>query len=151
MFNRPRVDNSHAPASLSLDKRRERTLVDPRVGRESPTHREWDALVARVVAHQLRIEAAFDRADACERIGDFEHALGWLDRADAISGGLSPAYRARRARLSSRIGPSAARPGAPRALERTPASACSVPRASGKKALRPYVQPPWGRSAGDAL
>ena len=58
MFNRPRVDNSLAPASPSLDKRRERTVVDPGVGRESPTHREWDALVARVVAHQLRIEAA---------------------------------------------------------------------------------------------
>ena len=31
---------------------------------------EWDRRVAREVAHQARIEAAFDRADAFARVGD---------------------------------------------------------------------------------
>jgi hypothetical protein len=43
------------------------------------------------------IEASFDRADAYARLGDFEHALEWLDRAAAASGDLPPAYRAQRA------------------------------------------------------
>jgi hypothetical protein len=62
---------------------------------------EWDERVAREVEHQARIEATFDRADACERLGDFEHALAWLHRADALSGGLSPTYLAKRARLAN--------------------------------------------------
>ena len=44
------------------------------------------------------IEASFERATAYARLGDFEHALEWLDRAAAISGGLPPAYRALRER-----------------------------------------------------
>jgi hypothetical protein len=44
------------------------------------------------------IEASFDRAEAYERLADFEHALEWLDRAAALSGGLSAGYRAQRAR-----------------------------------------------------
>jgi hypothetical protein len=44
------------------------------------------------------IEASFDRAEAYARLGDFEPALEWLDRAAGLSGGLPPAYRARRAR-----------------------------------------------------
>jgi tetratricopeptide (TPR) repeat protein len=43
------------------------------------------------------IEASFDRADAYARLGDFEHALEWLDRAAEVSGDLPPAYRAQRA------------------------------------------------------
>ena len=58
----------------------------------------WDERVAREVRHQELIEASFDRAEAYERLGDFEHALEWLDRAAALSGGLPPAYRAQRAR-----------------------------------------------------
>jgi hypothetical protein len=61
---------------------------------------DWDALVAREVVRQGGIEAAFDRADACERVGDFQLALEWLDRASELSGGLSPACRAQRARLA---------------------------------------------------
>jgi hypothetical protein len=61
--------------------------------------RAWEELVAREVECQARIEAAFDRADACERFGDVEKALEWLDEADALSGGLPPAYRANRERL----------------------------------------------------
>jgi hypothetical protein len=62
---------------------------------------EWDERVMREVAHQARIEAIFDRADACERLGDFEHALVWLHRADALSGGLSPTHLAQRSRLAN--------------------------------------------------
>jgi hypothetical protein len=58
----------------------------------------WDEHVAREARHQARIEAAFDRADACERLGDFNRALEWLVRADRLSGGLPPAYRELRAR-----------------------------------------------------
>jgi hypothetical protein len=59
----------------------------------------WDALVAREVTRQGDIEAAFDRADACELAGDFRLALEWLDRAGELGGGLSEASRAQRARL----------------------------------------------------
>jgi hypothetical protein len=54
--------------------------------------------VARDVRHQEVIEASFDRADAYARLGDFDRALEWLDRAATASGGLPPSYRARRAR-----------------------------------------------------
>jgi hypothetical protein len=66
------------------------------------TH-DWDALVAREVARQGDIEAAFDRADACERLGDPRLALEWLDRARDLSGGLSPACRAQWARLAHEL------------------------------------------------
>jgi len=60
----------------------------------------WDELVTRQVTLQASIEGALDGADACERVGDFELALDWLDRASALSGGLSPACRAQRARCA---------------------------------------------------
>ena len=60
---------------------------------------EWDRRVAREAEHQARIEAAFDRADAFDRLGDAELALEWLDEAGALSGGLTPTYRAKRLRL----------------------------------------------------
>lgn len=59
----------------------------------------WDALVAREVKRQAAIEAAFDRADACERLGHLQLALEWLDRARELSGGLSPACCVQRAQL----------------------------------------------------
>ena len=37
---------------------------------------------------QAAIEAAFDNADECERIGYLERALEWLDQASALGGGL---------------------------------------------------------------
>ena len=61
---------------------------------------EWDRRVAREAEYQARIEAAFDRADAFDRLGDLELALEWLDKADALSGGLTPTYREKRLRLS---------------------------------------------------
>jgi hypothetical protein len=60
---------------------------------------EWDRHVAREAEHQARIEDAFDWADAYDRRGDVELALEWLDEAGALSGGLTPAYRAKRLRL----------------------------------------------------
>jgi hypothetical protein len=63
----------------------------------------WDGLVAREVERQGAIEAAFDRAEACERLGDPRLALAWLDRARELSGGLSPACRAQRARLARQL------------------------------------------------
>jgi hypothetical protein len=58
----------------------------------------WEDRIARELRHQEVIEASFDRAEACERLGDFEHALQWLDRAATLCGGLPAAYRAERAR-----------------------------------------------------
>jgi predicted Zn-dependent protease len=65
---------------------------------ESTDDPRWDDHLAREVQHQEVIEASFDRAEAYGRLGDFEHALEWLDRAVVASGGLPTAYRARRAR-----------------------------------------------------
>ena len=72
------------------------------VARES-VDREWDGRVAREVAQQVRIEAAFDRVDACGRLGDFERALEWLERAEELAGGLSPEYGAQRARWARQL------------------------------------------------
>ena len=66
---------------------------------DSPEAQEWDRRVAREAEHQARIEAAFDRADAFDRLGDAELALEWLDEAGALSGGLTRTYRAKRLRL----------------------------------------------------
>jgi hypothetical protein len=57
-----------------------------------------DEHVAREAKHQELIEATFDRAEAYARLGDFEYAVEWLDRAAALSGDLPPAYRVKRAR-----------------------------------------------------
>ena len=89
----------------------ERALNEPRWQRHDPSEvpceslagREWDGRVAREVSHQARIEAAFDRAEGCERLGDFRCALEWLDRAEDLGGGLPPEYRARRARLAGQL------------------------------------------------
>jgi tetratricopeptide (TPR) repeat protein len=70
----------------------------PDLPQESLDDHEWDERVAREVRHQEVIEASFDRAEAYARVGDIEQALAWLDRAATLSGGLPPAYRARRAR-----------------------------------------------------
>lgn len=64
---------------------------------------EWDGRVAREAAHQARIEAAFDRVDAYERLGDLECALAWLARAEELAGDLPPAYRAQRARWAPEL------------------------------------------------
>ena len=75
--------------------------------RDPPEAQEWDRRVARESGHQARIEAAFDRADAFDRLGAVELALEWLDEAGALSGGLTPTYREKRQRLIREV----ARPG----------------------------------------
>jgi len=62
--------------------------------------RGLDPSTAGEVRHREIIEASLDRAEAYQRLGDFEHALEWLDRAAAINGGLPAAYRAQRARCA---------------------------------------------------
>ena len=71
--------------------------ASPDLPHESIDDRGWDERVARALRHQEVIEASFDRAEDHARLGDFESALEWLDRADALSGGLAPGYAARRA------------------------------------------------------
>ena len=70
----------------------------PDLPHESIEDRGWHERIGREVRHQEVIEASFDRAEAYARLGDFEPALEWLDRAAGLSGGLPPAYRARRGR-----------------------------------------------------
>ena len=60
--------------------------------------RELDEHVAREAQHQELIEATFDRAEAYARLGDFERAAEWLDRAATLSGELPPTYQVKRAR-----------------------------------------------------
>ena len=85
-------------SSSDESNRTRRPRAVPDLPQESFDDREWDGRVAREVRHQEVIEASFDRAEAYARVGDFEQALEWLDRAATLSGGLPPAYRARRAR-----------------------------------------------------
>jgi hypothetical protein len=68
--------------------------------KESIGDRAWDEHVAREGQHQELIEATFDRAEAYARLGDFEHAVEWLDRAAALSGDLPRIYLKKRARWS---------------------------------------------------
>jgi hypothetical protein len=85
-------------SSSDQSDRTRRPRAVPDLPQESFDDREWDERVAREVRHQEVTEASFDRADAYARVGDFEQAVEWLDRAAALSGGLPRAYRARRAR-----------------------------------------------------
>jgi hypothetical protein len=71
--------------------------------RDTPEAQQWDRRVAREADHQAPIEAAFDWADAFDRLGDIELALEWLDKPGALSGGLPPTYRAKRRRLGREV------------------------------------------------
>jgi hypothetical protein len=90
--------NGTAARVAHAGERRRRPRAVPDLPQESLDDRAWDDHVAREVRHQEVIEASFDRAEAYARVGDIEQALAWLDRAATLSGGLPPAYRARRAR-----------------------------------------------------
>ena len=65
---------------------------DPGNGHPAPgepvDQQEWDELVAHEAMHQEVIEASFDRAEAYERVGDYQQALEWLDRAAGLGGRL---------------------------------------------------------------
>lgn len=94
------ISSSDQSNRLGSPERRPRAVPDlpPDLPQESLDEREWDKRVAREVRHQEVIEASFDRAEAYARVGDIDQAVAWLDRAATLSGGLPPAYRARRAR-----------------------------------------------------
>ena len=63
----------------------------------------WGELVARQMQLHAGIEAALDRADACERAGEFGLALGWLVMASTLGGGLSPSCGDQRARCAREL------------------------------------------------
>jgi tetratricopeptide (TPR) repeat protein len=83
----PRRRNGHPPTAAP----------GPMPDEPTPASTVWDERLAHEARHQELIEATFDRAEAYERLGDFEQALEWLDRAAALGGGLPRAYRSRRA------------------------------------------------------
>lgn len=68
------------------------------VPKRSIGDRESDEYETREAQHQDLIQATFDRAEAYARLGDFEHAVEWLDRAATVSGDLPPIYQEKRAR-----------------------------------------------------
>ena len=92
--------NGHPAAAFELFRGESDRCVRavPDLRQEPLDDREWEKHVAREARHQEVIEASFDRAEAYARVGDLEQALAWLDRAATLSGGLPPAFRARRAR-----------------------------------------------------
>lgn len=94
--------SAQQPAGISTHTARpgphQRNGYLPAGPRESIGDREWDEHVGREAQHQELIEATFDRAEAYARLGDFEHAVEWVDRAAALSGDLPPTYQAKRAR-----------------------------------------------------
>jgi hypothetical protein len=77
-----------------------RARAVPDLSRESTDDGRSDERSARDVRRQELIEASFDRAAAYARLGDFEHALEWLDRAAALCGGLPAGYRVQRERCA---------------------------------------------------
>jgi tetratricopeptide (TPR) repeat protein len=87
-----------AARKRSLDEPTGRLRAGPESWQESSDDRDWDQRVADEERHQEVIEASFDRAEAYGRLGDFEQALEWLDRAAALCGEVPSAYRAQRAR-----------------------------------------------------
>jgi len=99
--------NGHPAAALGLFPGESDRFLRPvpDLPQEPLDDREWEKHVAREARHQEVIDASFDRAEAYARVGDLEQAVAWLDRAATLSGGLPPAYRARRARwaLSSAV------------------------------------------------
>ena len=91
----------HPATAFDVSESDRRPRAVPELPQESRDDRDWDDRVAREVRHQEVIEASFDRAEAYARVGDFEEALEWLDRAATLSGSLPRAYRAQRARWVS--------------------------------------------------
>ena len=94
-------DDSEGVASMS--PRRRLTVIAGDGIPEPPATRDWEVGVAREARHEAMIEAAFDRVDECERHGEFALALEWLTRAEALGGGLPPAYDAKRAQYSREL------------------------------------------------
>jgi hypothetical protein len=97
------MSNPSSQQSAGISTHTARPVPDQRNGylvaapKESIGDREWDEHVGREAQHQELIEATFDRAEAYARLGDFEHAVEWVDRAAALSGDLPPTYQVKRA------------------------------------------------------
>ena len=64
-----------------------------------------DARVAHEAAHEARIEAAFDRAEAHASAGHLEWALESLSDAEDLGGGLPDAYMELREHWISLLAP----------------------------------------------
>jgi hypothetical protein len=94
----PRNGHPATAPEFAPDVPEGRPRAVPDLPHELPDDRGWDERVAREVRHQEVIDASFDRAEAYARLGDFDRAVEWLDRAATASGGLPPTYRALRAR-----------------------------------------------------
>ena len=98
------MSNPTSQQSAGISTHTARPVPDQRNGylaaapKESIGDREWDEQVGRKSRHQELIEATFDRAEAYARLGDFEHAVEWLDRAATLGGDLPPTYQVKRAR-----------------------------------------------------
>jgi hypothetical protein len=98
------MSNPTSQQSAGISTHTARPVPDQRNGylaaapKEPIGDREWNEHVGREAQHQELIEATFDRADAYARLGDFEHAVEWVDRAAALSGNLPPTYQVKRAR-----------------------------------------------------
>jgi hypothetical protein len=65
----------------------------------------YHADIAREIAHEARIEAAFDHAEAHADAGHFEQALEWLSEAEDLAGGLPIAYVQLRERWVASLAP----------------------------------------------
>jgi hypothetical protein len=97
------MSNSSSQQSAGIPKHTARPGPHQRSGylaaapKESSGDREWSERVVREARHQELIAATFDRAEAYARLGDFEHAVEWLDRAATLGGDLPPTYQVKRA------------------------------------------------------
>jgi hypothetical protein len=97
------MSNSSSQLSAGISTRSAGPVRGRRTGHlamaaaESIGDRGWDEHVGREAQHQELVEATFDRAEAYARLGDFEHAVEWLDRAAALGGDLPPTYQVKRA------------------------------------------------------
>jgi hypothetical protein len=98
MFNSSSQQSADVPTHRARPGPRRRSGYLAPVPKESSGDREWNEHVGREARHQELIEATFDRAEAYARLGDFEHAVEWLDRAATLGGDLPPSYQVKRAR-----------------------------------------------------
>ncbi len=98
------MSNSSRQQSVGISTQTARPGAHQRSGylaavpEKSTGDRQLDEHVAREAQHQELLEATLERAEAHARLGDFEHAVEWLDRAATLSGDLPPAYQVKRAR-----------------------------------------------------
>lgn len=98
MFNSSSQQSAGTSTNSTRGSQHQRRRYLAAAPNESSGDRRMDERVAREAQHQQLIDATFDRAEAYARLGDFGHAVEWLDRAAALSGDLPPTYHVKRAR-----------------------------------------------------